>query len=177
MRRVLGIVAAVALVLSCAATTKQAARLQVYTEHDAATDFSTWKTFRLASGTPEEVDYQRYPMYEKMVRSALVQQLTERGYVRAEDVETDFRVAFELVFRSSSGREGFESSHGVNTDPTVSAGSASTSTLIVRMLDPGTSAVLWQGRLSGFEVDSVSPEAAFAKAVWRILVEFPPITS
>jgi hypothetical protein len=112
-----------------------------------------------------------------MVRTALIEELTARGYERAQDGTTDFRVAFELIFRGASGPSGLESSHGVNTDPTMSRGTTSTSTLIVRMLDPATSAVLWQGRLSGFEVDPVDQDAAFKKAVWRVLVEFPPITN
>ncbi len=176
MRRILVIAAAVALVVACTATTQQAARLQVYTEHDETADFPAWKTFRLASVQAGSTDYQRFPQYEKMVRSALVQELTDRGYVQAQDQETDFRVAFELRFRGASGPQGVESSHGVNTDPTMSRGTTTTSTLTIRMLDPQTSKVLWQGRLSGFNVDSVAPESGFQKAVWRVLVEFPPIT-
>jgi hypothetical protein len=148
----------------------------VYTSHDETTDFSAWSSFRMASAPNSDTTYTRFPLYEKMVRSALVEELTKRGYVQAEDGDTDFRVAFELILRGSSDLAGVERSHGVNTDPTLSRGSAPTSTLIVRMLDPRTSAVLWEGRLSGFEVDHVASESAFEKAVWRVLVEFPPIT-
>ncbi len=176
MKHLLVITVVAVLVVGCSTSTKSTARLQVYTEHDEATDFSAWKTFRLTSAQTEEADYTRYPRYEKLVRSALIQELTDRGYVQAQDGDTDFRVAFELVFRGASTPQGFEDSHGVSTDPTRSSGTTSTSTLIIRMLDPRTSEVLWQGRLSAFGIDPVTPEASFKKAVWRVLVEFPPIT-
>lgn len=176
MKRLVVTTAAIALIVSCTATTHKAARLQVYTEHDETTDFAAWKSFRLTSAQTSDSDYTRFPVYERMVRSALVQELTDRGYVQTQYGETDFRVAFELVFRGASAPGSFEDTHGVNTDPNMSRGTTSTSTLIVRMLDPTTSNVLWQGRLSGFDVDSVGPEASFKKAVWRVLVEFPPIT-
>jgi hypothetical protein len=44
------------------------------------------------------------------------------------------------------------------------------------MLHPGTSQVLWQGELGGVEIDAVNPEATLRKAVWRVLVEFPPLS-
>ncbi len=44
------------------------------------------------------------------------------------------------------------------------------------MLHPATSQVLWQGELGGLAVDAVSQEATMRKAVWRVLVEFPPLT-
>jgi hypothetical protein len=176
MRSLLVSVVAAALMAGCTATTEQAARLQVYTEHDETVEFSTWSSFRMASAQAADTTYTRYPIYEKMVRTALVQELTERGYQQAQDGDTDFRVAFELILRGGSAASSVDSSHGVNTDPTMSRGSTPTSTLIVRMLHPRTSTVLWQGRLSGFEVPSVAPETAFERAVWRVLVEFPPIT-
>ena len=176
MKHLLVLTVAAALIVGCSTSTQSTARLQVYTEHDEATDFSTWKTFRLTITPTEETDYTRYPRYEKLVRSALVQELTDRGYAQAQDGATDFRVAFELVFRGASNPQGLKDSHGVNTDPTMSTGTTSTSTLIIKMLDPRTSEVLWQGRLSAFGIDPVTPETSFKTAVWRVLVEFPPIT-
>jgi hypothetical protein len=166
----------VVALVACTATTQRAARLQVYTDHDETVDFSTWRTFRLASAPAADAGYTRFPLYERMVRNALVAELTGRGYSQAQNGDTDFRVRFELILRGASAPTEVESTHGVNTDPTTSRGTTSTTTLIVRMLEPRTSAVVWQGRLSGFEVDPVAPEVGFRKAVWRVLVEFPPIT-
>lgn len=163
-----------ALALSCSST-QRTAELQVRTDYDESTDFSGWKTFRLASASAEAGDASRYPRYEKMVREALVEELTARGYQRAENGSTDFRVASELAFRGSTVSDGLGPTHGIDTAPVADPRGKPTATLTLRMLHPGTSQVLWQGELSGVEVDAVNPEAALRKAVWRVLVEFPPI--
>jgi hypothetical protein len=179
MKRVAVICMAVMLAVSCSATgsKKQTARLQVHTEFDETVDFQQWKTFRMAASTRPETEYTRFPRYERMVRESLIAQLTERGYTRADDEQTDFRVAFELIFRGATAPDGYKSTHQVTTEPEASTGTQAVSTLVVRMLDPTTSRVLWEGRLSGFELEIVAPETAIDKAVWRMLVEFPPITS
>ena len=180
MKRLAVIVVAVMLVVSCSATTKKtaAARLQVHTEYDKTTDFQQLKTFRMAAAQPSDPDSKRYARGERMVRDSLVEQLIARGYQRADNGSTDFRVAYELIFRGAKAPDGFESTHGVTTEPGVSQGTRLVGTLVVKMLDPSTAAqVLWEGRLSGFQIDSVTPESSFKRAVWRILVEFPPITS
>jgi hypothetical protein len=179
MKRMAIIGVVVVLGVSCSATgsKKSAARLQVHTQYDESTKFQQWKTFRMASSRPSDTDHSRIRIYEKMVRESLIAQLTDRGYQRADEEETDFRVAFELTFSGAKAPDGYQSSHQVDTAPEVSRGTQTMSTLIVKMLDPVTSEVLWEGRLSGFEVEAVAPELAIDKAVWRMLVEFPPITS
>ena len=179
MKRLLVIVVAVVLVVSCSATgsKKSAARLQVHTKYDETANFQQWKSFRMASSRPSDTDHSRIRIYERMVRESLIAQLTDRGYQRADEQETDFRVAFELSFSGAKAPDGYQSSHQVDTAPEASRGTQTMSTLIVKMLDPVTSEVLWEGRLSGFEVEAVAPELAIDKAVWRMLVEFPPITS
>lgn len=179
MKRLVVAAVVVMLIASCSATTKKstAARLHVHTQFEETTDFQQWKTFRMATVQPSDTDYTRYPRFERMVRESLVANLTDRGYQRADDGSTDFRVAFELIFRGAKAPDGFESTHGVSTEPGISRGTRTVSTLVVKMLDPVTGEVQWEGRLSGFEVDSVTPESSFEKAVWRMLVEFPPITS
>lgn len=165
-----------ALALGCSSSGQRSAELQVRTEHDSSTDFSTWKTFRLASASTDGGDSSRFPRYERMVRDALVEELTARGYLRADNGGTDFRVASELAFSGSRVSDGLDPTHGIDTAPMADTRAKPTATLTVKMLHPGTSQVLWKGELPGVEVDAVTPEAALRKAVWRVLVEFPPIS-
>lgn len=174
-RSALTVLCVLALLLGCTST-QPAVERPVRTEHDDRTDFSSWTTFRLASTAAAPDDASRFPRYEKMVRDALVQELTARGYQRAQDGHTDFRVASELVFSGSRVSDGLDPTHGVDTGPAASTRGKPTATLTLKMLHPGTSQVLWQGELAGVEVDAVNPESAIRKAVWRVLVEFPPIT-
>ncbi|HOC41664.1 MAG TPA: DUF4136 domain-containing protein [Thermoanaerobaculales bacterium] len=168
-------VTALALAVACS-TSRQAAELQVRTEYEPGTDFSQWKTFRVASDPSLPHDAARHPYLERTVRDALVVELEARGYQRADDGTTDFRVAFELVFHGTTVRDGLESTHGVDTGPSATTSGKPTAMLAVKMLHPATSQVLWQGELGGLAVDAVSQEATMRKAVWRVLVEFPPLT-
>ena len=44
------------------------------------------------------------------------------------------------------------------------------------MLDPATGAELWTGSLANLKLTAIEPQKQLDRAVWRILVEFPPIT-
>jgi hypothetical protein len=169
-------VTVLALAVACS-TTERDARLQVRTEYEAGTQFLQWKTFRIASEPAIQQGQSSYPHLEKSMREALVAELEARGYQRADDSGTDFRVAFDLVFRGTTARDGLDRTYDVDTGPAASTGRKPTATLTVKMLDPATSKVLWQGELGGVEIDAVNPEAALRKAAWRVLVEFPPLTS
>ena len=83
---------------------------------------------------------------------------------------------FELIFRGSDLPNGRMGDPDATTDPKMVSRSRLSGTLVIRMLDPNTSEVLWEGRGSGLRLDTVNPEAQIRKAVWRVLVEFPPIT-
>jgi len=56
------------------------------------------------------------------------------------------------------------------------AGPTPSGTLTVKMLDPLTSQVLWSGTISEIKMKAIEPKKELSKAVWRVLVEFPPIT-
>jgi hypothetical protein len=168
-------VLASALAVGCAST-QRAAEMQVRTEHEPGTDFAQWKTFRIASEPSEPRGASSYPQFERIVRESVVAELEARGYVHAGDSSTDFRVSFDLAFSGTTMRDGLDSTHGVDTGRAESTRGKPTATLIVRMLHPGTSQLLWQGELGGVEIDAVNPEAAMRKAVWRVLAEFPPLS-
>jgi hypothetical protein len=44
------------------------------------------------------------------------------------------------------------------------------------MLDPLTSEILWAGHISEIKMKAIEPYKELRKAVWRVLVEFPPLT-
>jgi hypothetical protein len=110
------------------------------------------------------------------VRQALIDELTDRGYERTDVGATDFRVGFELIFRSSELPGGSMGDPDASTETKIVPRKRTTGTLVIKMLDPTSSQVLWEGRGSGLKLDAVSPESQLRKAVWRVLVEFPPIT-
>ena len=51
-----------------------------------------------------------------------------------------------------------------------------TNSLEVEMLDPVSGDVLWSGRVSGFALGAIQHKNEIRGAVWRLFVEFPPIT-
>jgi hypothetical protein len=175
-RAVTAIATAGLLCAACSSTSPQKAEILVRTEYSRTAAFSQWKEFRMTSVQPSSPDYTRYPRYEAMVKEALIDELTTRGYERTDVGATDFRVSYELIFRGASLPSEYMSEHDASTEPKTARSGRQTGTLVIKMLDPENSEVLWEGRGSGFRLDTVSPDKQLRKAVWRILVEFPPIT-
>lgn len=173
-RQLITVVLAAAIFGACGTT--KPAKLQVNTDYDSSVQWTELKSFRLASARTGGGEDPRYPRLERLVQDQLVDQLTDRGFVRAEDGPTDFRVAFELRFRGSDSTAQSTTQRGLDGQPTGVSGPGQTSSLIVRMLHPLTSATLWEGRVTGFTIGAATPEADIRKAVWRVLAEFPPIT-
>lgn len=143
--------------------------------YSKTTAFHEWKTFRFQTDS-RGADYTRYPRYEKMVRQALEKELTARGYARIEDGTPDFRVAFELVFRGQKARRTYPEGGGADPMAQSYSGSRQTGTLIIKMLDPLTGEVQWTGQVSEIKMNAIEPQKELGKAVWRVLVEFPPLT-
>jgi hypothetical protein len=164
-----------ALVAACllVGCTSSTAELPVRTTFEPSTPFHTWKTFRLASKSGLKV---AYPRYQQMVRDALVDELADRGYERIEDGAADFRVDFELGFRGDSAVQMTPEMGTTEPSERTLHGSNPSGSLTVSMLDPATGKKLWQGTVSEFTINAIEPQKGIRKAVWRVLVEFPPIT-
>ncbi len=163
---------AVLLLAGCTSTT---AELPVRTEYSKTTAFHEWKTFRFASDG-KGADYQRYPRFEKMVQQALEEELAARGYTRIEDGPPDFRVAFNLIFRGDKTPSVAAEGGGADSTGQSYGGSSQKGTLIIKMLDPLTGEILWTGQMSEIQINAIEPQKELKKAVWRVLVEFPPLT-
>ena len=165
------LIAAMALI-GCTSSTKE---LPVRTQYSKTTEFHEWKTFRFASDQTTPGGSQ-YPRYQKMVQQALLEELTTRGYDRIEDGTPDFRVSAELRFRGDSTPKSTPEGTAADPNTRTHSGASPSGTLIVKMIDPATAQILWTGHLAEFKISAIEPQKQIGKAVWRVLVEFPPIT-
>lgn len=162
-------------VLLLAGCTSSTADLPVRSEYSKTTAFHDWKTFRFASDS-KGADYTRYPRFEKMTQQALEEELTARGYTRIEDGSPDFRVAFDLIFRGEKTPAVAHEGGGADPMAQPYGGSGQKGSLIIKMLDPLTGEIVWTGQMSEIKMNAIEPQKELRKAVWRVLVEFPPLT-
>jgi hypothetical protein len=167
------IVATGLLCCACASTSHR--DLRVRTEYSDTVNWTEMGGFRMASSSSSTASA-RYPKIESMVSRILIQEMAARGYERIVNGSTDFRVGFDLVFRGDTRHREGDTPYGVDSPPGSVRGSGQLSHLTIRMLDPETSQVLWQGTVTGFVIDAVNPEPELRKAIRRLLAEFPPIT-
>ncbi len=163
---------AVLIVSGCGST---AAEMPIRVEYNKDASYHEWKTFRFTSEN-RGGDYTRYPKFESMAQQALEEELTARGFRRIEDGPPDFRVAFDLIFRGEKTAK--TAPEGGSADPMARSysGARQSGSLTVRMLDPLSSQILWTGYVSEIKVNSLEPTKEIKKAVWRLMVEFPPLT-
>ena len=159
------------VVAGCASSIKE---LPVRTDYVRGTSFQEWKTFRFASDVGASSNH--HPRYDEMTRQALLDELTSRGYTRIEDGTPDFRVTFELSFRGDSSREMTPKMGSTDPSQREPAGSNPGGSLTIEMLDPESSAVLWEGTISEFTINAIETQKGLQRAVWRVLAEFPPLT-
>jgi len=167
---------ALAAALAVAGCSTSAKELPVRTVYDKTTAFHDWTTFRFASVEPTTPVGAQYPRYDQMIQKAIVDELTARGYIRIEDGTPDFRIAYELLFRMGAPPQSMPEGGGADPMARSYAGSTPTGSLVIRMLDPATGAELWTGSLANLKLTAIEPQKQLDRAVWRILVEFPPIT-
>jgi len=168
------LVLAAALALTgCSTSAKD---LPVRTEYSKTTAFHEWKTFRFQSIEPKSPTGARYPRYDQMIQAALVDELTARGYTRIEDGTPDFRVSYELVFRGEEAPQSVSKGGGADPMARSYGGPTPSGSLTVRMLDPKSGEPLWTGYLADFKMTAIEPQKQLDSAIWRILVDFPPIT-
>ena len=167
---------ALAAALAVAGCSTSARELPVRTDYNKTTAFHGWKTFRFASVEARSPTGAQYPRYQQMLQSAIVEELQTRGFSRIEDGAPDFRVAFELVFRGDSSPQSVSKGGGADPMARSYAGSTPSGSLTIMMLDPVTSEPLWTGQVSEIKVTAIEPQKQLNDAVWRVLVEFPPLT-
>jgi hypothetical protein len=175
-RLVPGLIAAgiVALLIGCASNE---ADLKVHTEYSRDTDFTQLKTFRVRQEFDEDRDRQRSPRLEREVRQAIEDELVNRGYEPLEDTEPDFFVTYELLLigRKATNAIPTTSASQVEAVPAVARGYWKQGVLTIQVVEPGTNKVLWKATDGGLTPDHVEGPKEIRTAVWRMLVEFPPL--
>jgi len=175
-RSVTGLLAAAiaALTFGCASSE---ADLQVRTEYSRQTDFTQLKTFRVREQFGGDKDRPRSARMEREVRQAIETELVARGYTLYEDTAPDFFVTYELqlIGRKVSEAMPITSASQVEAIPAVARGYWQQGVLIIQVVEPGSNNVLWKGTEGGLTPDHVKGAKEIRTAVWRMLVEFPPL--
>ena len=161
----------VIVVFTFAGCTSKPAELPVRTQYPKDVDFSVLKSFRPASSIVEEA--KEYPKFQEMARQTVAEELAARGYARLEDGTPDFRVRTHLRFKSYATKR--LSASPTTGEPMATKSDLRNVTLIVEMLSPVGEKVIWQGTVSGFQLDPFKPRSDLRSAAWRLFVEFPPL--
>lgn len=168
------LLAPVILAVACATTGPE---LSVHTDHPDDVAFDRLHTFRVAGRPPVDTDRPSYERLERITREVLREEMTARGFDEVEDGTPDLRVVWELSFRSPEGRPPREDASFADPAPSGPPSGHPVGTLTVRMVEPETLRVLWEGTASAIRVSPIQPKDDLRRAAWRLLAEFPPITS
>lgn len=125
--------------------TSVAGGVEIAAEADPAVDFSGFRTFAWASGTPAE-----NPEVERHIASVVERELTGHGFV-PRDAEADLLVAIHtLVDRHTlqdlHNRINWEFWTGVSE---IRARDVGAGTLVVDLVDPDSGRIVWRGLVTG----------------------------
>ncbi|MEJ2056809.1 MAG: DUF4136 domain-containing protein [Desulfofustis sp.] len=165
-------------------------RVQTSSEIDAGTDFAGLKTYAwLTDEEPKAEDIRlNDPRIGTIVRDAVDQVLTEKGYTKVEQEEADFLVVWFGAIEKKIKKENIEhfyAPYGYGTlyrDPALRTGASGTAreyeegTVIIDVLDPRTRDILWRGSGSGRLVEGQQEQIALnnlRRSVKKIVQPFP----
>ena len=156
---------------------------QPQTMKDPQADFASYKTFAL-DATGAEGSGQAVSLVEGYIRTALVTEMTRKGYVQAEAGATpDLRVDYEAAkadkvktspFRIGVGVGGY----GGNTGGSVGVSSSGVKnvtegTLVVHVIDPKRNAEVWRGSAARELGKGNIEQPAVQAVVTELLSELP----
>jgi len=147
--------------------------LQVRTSYDRTASFSELKTFLV---TVEADNADDMAHFYQAVRTTIVEDLTARGYAKAEGGSPDFWVIPRLSYTTSRPQP-LETSAGsqVTGGPAGAGGKPKGSSLDIRVVSPDRRTELWEGTVTGFTANSVVGTDPLRQAAKRLLAEFPPL--
>jgi hypothetical protein len=132
-------------------------RTEIEVERDPGADLSRLRTYRWMPGPPLAVDDARIdaPLLEKRIREAIAAALEARGYERKLAGTVDFFIAYHVslseklkVSSASTSYAGRSSEWPSALDPSPGSAVMTTyeaGTLVIDLVDPATSRVLWRG--------------------------------
>jgi hypothetical protein len=157
--------------------------IDVQTDYDPGTDFSTLKTFKWVDAKGSDLD--KNPLIKSRVRDAVIAAFKTKGYKESEGGEPDFFVFSHAGAKEKMNVTDWGYSYGAYWGPYGSYGrnidvsyytEASLFVDVVKNL-PGKDELAWRGVGTGVMQQSATPEERAAninEAVQIILEDFPP---
>ena len=168
-----GLIAALAVLLAVPAATAQ-----VKTDYDPQVDFSRFKTWTWAEGTPAPD-----PFSQKRIEDAIEAKLVEKGLVKAEGEEADLLVVTHVSLSTEKqvdvthmggygGRYGWRAGYGSSY---VNVRDINVGTLVVDLVDAEKQELVWRGMASDTVASKPKKsEKKIRKAVSRMFKDYPP---
>ena len=165
---------------------------QVSQDYDPGMDFSRLRTFDwYPSQEPVSNDpATNSPLIAQRIRSAVVRNLTQKGYQKVEDRTPDFFVHYQLSVRQKLSSSGVSTSVGIGGGfggggfGGIGIGGPSVreieeGTLVLDVIEAGSGKLAWRGTGSKPLSKSPTPEKTTQEVdatVDQILAQFPPET-
>jgi hypothetical protein len=150
----------------------------VKTDFDPDIDFTSYKTYDWLNidSRQGESTYANVELVDQRIKRAVDEQLTDFGYIHADNGQPDFLVAYYTITNDKEraadyGYRYFGHSHRVND---VQVYQYDQGTLIIDIVDTKLNQLIWRGWASQ-SLDNINPtEDQIQKAVSQILGQFPP---
>ncbi len=159
-------------------------QFKIRTDYDQTADFPALHTYGWRPAPPDPTGDPRFDnsLINAAVRAAIDRELAAKGYAQAASGTPDFLVGYDGVVKSKIDVATIDRRYGYRGGvayghPTLDARTYEEGTLLVDVIDPRTTKLLWRGSATG----AVRPESSIEQreqrinqAVADILKEFPP---
>ena len=146
---------------------------QVSVDFDRSADFSKFKTYAWADGTPVQDD-----LNHKRIVRAIEEQLTIKGMAKAAS-DPDVLVAYHASFDRDLQITGFGSGwfYGAGRSMSARAQEIVVGTLVVDLMDASTRSIVWRGMAASDLNPAASAETRdknVTRAVAKLFKNYPP---
>jgi hypothetical protein len=164
--------------------------VSVKRDFDAAVDFAGYKTYAWQHAEQPQTGNPRIDndLIDTRIRSAVDDNLRQKGYRRVEPAAADMLVAYFIGFQRRISSSGGSMSVGMSRSSAGRAGSVGLSSgtqvsdfeeahLTIDFIDPASDRTIWRGTGTRRTSGSTNPERITDRvndAVQRILRKFPP---
>lgn len=175
------------LVLLGAALLLACASVRVSVDYDPTEDFSTYRTFTWFPAPQHQTGDYRIdnPLLDGRIRSAVVRNLTARGFQKVEDRDPDFYVVYHLAIEQKldvrTVNRGYINGWGYYTSwPETTVQQYDEGSLVIDIADAREKELVWRGVGVGRVRAQSTPEQStreVGEAVDLILAKFPPAPS
>jgi hypothetical protein len=164
---------------------------KVRTDADRDADFSSYETFdwlapprRASAAAQSELQdpFSSNSLLDKRIRTAVERVLDARGFRKAVEADSDFRLNYHVIFRDKLVASGTDFGYynryrhgGFGTGFDFSVRQYQEGTIIVDVVDRATDQLVWRGWAVGRNNDGNYDEAEISYAIEKILERFPPL--